>query len=134
MLTRLTRIIGELKELGFDEVVFTEFRMPDTDGIYFNGDREGAIRNAAEKIVTACGSDSFTVSFMTDKTNFPLPEGGRSRIYLQNISAKTVDAVTATVQVPNTLANLVFMATTNDTRFDAYSSLKPITLMNNPQQ
>ena len=125
----IVSIVDELKSLGFDEVVFTEFRMPDTDGIYFNGDREGAIRNAAEKIVTACGSDSFTVSFMTDKTNFPLPEGGRSRIYLQNISAKDVAATAARLGVEDEKVNVVFLANTNDTRYDEYSSLRPITLV-----
>ena len=67
---------------------------------------------------------------MSDDSAFQIPEG-RSRLYLENISAKTVDAIAATVQVPNTITNLVFVATTNDTRYDAYSALKPITLMNN---
>ena len=126
-------IIQECKSLGFDEVVLTEFRFPNTDQITFNGDQAEALATAASTIMTTCANDTFAVSFMTDDSTFLIPEG-RSRLYLQNISAKTVDAVAASVKVPNTIANLVFMATTNDTRFDAYSSLKPITLMNNPQQ
>ena len=126
-------IIQELKSLGFDEVVLSEFRFPNTNQITFNGDQAESLASAASTIVTTCANETFAVSFMSDDSAFVLPEG-RCRLYLENISAKTVDAVTATVQVPNTLANLVFMATTNDTRYDAYSSLKPITLMNNPQQ
>lgn len=119
-------IVEELKNLGFDEVVFTEFRMPDTDGIYFNGDREEAIRSAAATIVTECTADGFAVSFMTDDPDFPLPEGGRSRIYLQNISAKDVASTASRLQVPDQKVNIVFMANTNDTRYDDYSSLRPI--------
>ena len=126
-------IIQECKSLGFDEVVLTEFRFPNTNQITFNGDQAEALSSAASTIMTTCANDTFAVSFMTDDSTFMIPEG-RSRLYLENISAKTVDAVAATVKVPKTLANLVFVATTNDTRFDAYSSLKPITLMNNPQQ
>mgnify|MGYP003292958052 CR=1 FL=1 len=126
-------IIQELKSLGFDEVVLTEFRFPNTGDITFNGDQAEALASAASTLMTTCSNETFAVSFMTDDSAFVLPEG-RSRLYLENISAKTVDAVAATVQVPNTLANLVFVATTNDTRYDAYSSLKPITLMNDPQR
>ena len=122
-------IIQELKSLGFDEVVLSEFRFPNTNQITFNGDQAEALASAAATIMTTCANDTFAVSFLTDDSAFALPEG-RCRLYLEDISAKTVDSVAATVKVPNTIANLVFVSTTNDTRFDAYSSLKPITLMN----
>ena len=123
-------IIQECKSLGFDEVVLTEFRFPNTNQIAFTGDQAEALASAASTLVTTCANETFAVSFMSDDSAFQIPEG-RSRLYLENISAKTVDAIAATVQVPNTITNLVFVATTNDTRYDAYSALKPITLMNN---
>ena len=119
-------IVEELKALGFDEVVFTEFRMPDTDGIYFNGDRAEAIKNAAATIAVECSAENFAVSFMTDDPAFPMPEGGRCRIYLQNVSAKDVAAAAAKLQVPDPKINVVFLANTNDTRYDDYSALRPI--------
>lgn len=122
-------IVEELKGLGFDEVVFTEFRMPDTDGIYFNGDRAEAIRSAAEKIATGCGSEGFAVSFMTDDPEFPLPQNGWCRIYLQNVSAKDAAATAARLGVADQKANIVFLANTNDTRYDEFSSLRPMTLL-----
>ena len=123
-------IIQECKSLGFDEVVLTEFRFPSTNQISFTGDQAEALASAASTLVTTCATETFAVSFMSDDSAFQIPEG-RTRLYLENISAKTVDALASTVQVPNTITNLVFVATTNDTRFDAYSALKPITLMNN---
>lgn len=122
-------IVEELKALGFDEVVFTEFRMPDTDGIYFNGDEAEAIRAAAEKIAAECGSENFAVSFMTDDPDFPLPENGRCRVYLQNISAKEVAATAARLGVADQKVNIVFLANTNDTRYDEFSCLRPMTLL-----
>ena len=124
----LMSIADELKALGFDEVVFTEFRIPDTSEIYFAGDKEGAIKNAAKSIADECASDSFAVSFMTDDPEFPLPEGGRCRIYLSNVSAKDVAATAARLQVPDQKVNVVFLANTNDTRYDDFSSLRPITV------
>ncbi len=123
----LMSIAEELKGLGFDEVVFTEFRIPDTDEIYFPGDRDQAIADAAASLVKECASANFAISFMTDDTDFPLPEGGRSRIYLQNISAKDVAAVAARLKVPDQKVNIVFMANTHDTRYDEFSSLRAIT-------
>ena len=39
---RLTEITEELKSLGFDEVVFSEFRIPVTERISFKGNSEGS--------------------------------------------------------------------------------------------
>ena len=121
-------IADELKGLGFDEVVFTEFRIPDTDEIYFGGDKAGAIKNAAASIAKECAVDGFAISFMTDDPAFPLPEGGQCRIYLNNVSAKDVAATAAKLQVPDQKVNIVFLANTNDTRYDDFSSLRPITM------
>ena len=58
-----------------------------------------------------------------------LPEG-RSRLYLENVSAKNAAAIAATTQVADPAINLVFLATTNDTRFNDYSVIRPISTMN----
>ena len=121
----LYAIANELRDLGFDEVVFTDFRFPDTDKIVFSGDRAEALANAAKSLVTTCAKESFAVSFVTDNYGFPLPEG-RCRMYLQNVGAKDVGSVIAQVTVPDVAANVVFLSSTNDTRFDAYSVLRPI--------
>lgn len=123
-------IVEELKALGFDEVVFSEFRMPDTEGIYFTSDRAEALASAASTIVTTCATDNFAVSFITDDASFKLPEGGRCRIYLENVGAKDTGAAAARMNVPDPAVNLVFIATTNDTRYDEFSALRPINTLN----
>lgn len=122
----LMSIAEELKSLGFDEVVFSEFRIPDTNEIYFSGDQAEAIKNAAATIAKECAADGFAVSFLTSDPAFPLPEGGRCRLYLENISAKDVAATAARLQVPDEKTSIVFLASTNDTRYDDYSSLRSI--------
>ena len=121
----LKQIIEELRDLGFDEVVFTEFCFPNTDSIVFDGDRDEAINKAASNLVSACATNGLAISFMTTDSSFVLPEG-RSRVYMQNVGAKNVASVVASAAVPDPSANLVFMANTNDTRFNEYSVIRSI--------
>ena len=127
----LIQITEELRTLGFDEVVFTEFRFPSSDRISFREDPQTAIQNAANKLVETCATANFTVSFATNDTSFVLPEGGHSRLYLENVGAKDADAAAARVTVPDPTIHLVFLATTNDTRYDKYSALRPIIIAAN---
>ena len=107
------------------------------DKLYFTpwefdcGSDSAAIQAAANKLVETCGSANFTVSFATNDTAFVLPEGGMSRLYLENVGAKDVDAAAAKITVPDPTAQLVFLATTNDTRYDKYSALRPIVVAHN---
>jgi len=123
----LTSIIKEIKNMGFDEVVLTDFRFPDTDMIRFDGDKATALTDAATKLIAACGDDDFTVSFEVPNTDFALPEG-RTRMYLEKISATNISMVANNVAevIPDPRLRLVFIAETNDTRFNAYGCLRPI--------
>lgn len=124
---RLQEIINELKSLGFDEVVLSEFRIPNTDRINFKEDKTATIKKTAQTLVASCATESFAVSFMVDDSRFPMPDG-RSRIYLQNVGPKNVGAVAALLDLPNPQAQLVFMCNTNDTRYDEYSVIRPIAM------
>ena len=44
----LVRIVTELRTLGFDEVLFYDFRFPDTDQIYYTGDKAAALATCAQ--------------------------------------------------------------------------------------
>lgn len=122
----LIQIVEELRAMGFDEVVFTEFRIPSSDGIKFSGDRDAAIKAAAAKLVETCATANFVVSFATNDTTFTLPEGAQSRIYLTDVGAKDADAAAAKVPVADTETQLVFLATSTDTRYNKYGCLRPI--------
>ncbi len=124
-LTYLRDILSELRELGFQEAVFTQFCFPDTDKIYFQGDKAQAIADAAQLLVKTCASDSFAVSFSGGSADFPLPEG-RSRLYLTDVSA--AEAANAALQtgLSNPAARLVFLTDLRDTRFDDYGVLRPL--------
>lgn len=123
----ITTVIKEIKNMGFDEVVLTDFWFPETDMIRFNGDKPTALTEAATKLILACGDDRFTVSFEVNDSSFALPEG-RARMYMSNVAASSVSTVAGKVSenVENPELRLVFIAETNDTRFNNYGCLRPI--------
>ena len=125
VLSYLMRTVMELKGLGFDEVVFTEFRFPDTDRIIFEEDRAQAITEAAQKLVSTCAANQFFISFYSSDFKFPLPSGN-SRLYLQNVAAAEIPNVVGEAVTNNPTVQLMFLTDVNDTRFDEYCVLRPL--------
>lgn len=124
-LNYLVRITAELRGLGFDEVVFKDFRFPNTEKIEFEGDKAQAIADAAATLVSACTTDRFCVSFCSEDPAFPLP-AGRARLYLSEVAAADVHTVAQQVTTDDPAVHVLFMTTVNDTRFDEYSVLRPL--------
>ena len=77
-------------------------------------------------ILESCASEAFTISFVVSDAGFALPEGSRTRIYLENVAAEMVGATAAQVTVESPEIYLVFISSTNDTRYDDYGVLRPI--------
>lgn len=124
----LTEITLELKSMGFDEVVFDYFWYPDATNLAFKGNRDEKISAAAEQLVTSCATESFAISFVAQEPDFTLPEG-RSRMYLTGRSASDAASLAEEtgLEEEQVQIRLVFIADGNDTRFDAYGALRPIT-------
>ena len=125
VLSYISSIVQELKEMDFDEVLLADFSIPVSDKVYFKEDRTEALKNAANTIIESCGSEYFTVSFGVTSSTFPLPEG-RTRMYLSGVEAQNVGAVIAQSKVENAEIRIVFLADTNDTRYDEYGVLRPL--------
>ena len=122
--TYLVSILTELKNLGFDEVVFDDFCFPETNSIVFKSDKVQALSETAQLLVDTCATDSFGVSFI-GAASFPLPTG-RSRLYVTGAVAANAAAVAQETALENPAVNLVFLTDLHDTRFEAYSVLRPI--------
>ena len=123
-LTYVIQIVSELRNLGFQEVVFTDFCIPNTDKIYFEGDRNQIINETASTLVKACATDTFAVSFLRSNDAFVLPEG-RSRLYLKDVAAEEIAVVAQQTGISDYQTRLVFLTELMDTRFDDYGVLRP---------
>ena len=120
----LVQIVNELKALGFQEVVFTDFYVPDNGKVYFNADRAETLKTVAGTVLTSCATDYFTVSFVSDMS-FSLPEG-RCRLYMLNAEAANAATIAQQTGFADPAVRLVFLTEVHDTRFDAYSVLRPL--------
>lgn len=125
VLNHLIALVEELKGLGFDEVVFTDFCFPNTEKVTYKEDKAEAIAKAMEVLISNCNTSSFCVSFSVTDYTLAVPEG-RSRLYLEKISAQSVAQVASQVVITQPEIRLVFVADTNDTRFDEYGVLRAI--------
>lgn len=121
----LVQIISELKNLGFDEVVLTDFHFPDTDEIAFKGDKQKALATAANTLVTTCTTTTFAVSFVGQDAAFALPEG-RTRLYLEGITASEASSVAQQTGIADPAIHVAFLTDVHDTRFDEFSVLRPL--------
>ena len=120
----LVQIVTELKNLGFDEVVFDSFTFPDTKYKRVDFDEAEALATAAKTLVTSCATERFAVSFV-QHAGFALPEG-RSRLYLTGVVAADAALLAQQSGLADPAARLVFLTEIHDTRFDAYSVLRPL--------
>lgn len=121
------QIINELKSLGFDEVALSYYYFPENESIVYKDDKQAALEYAAQTLVNTCSTDSFTVSFCAE--NFFTPPTGRCRIYMSNVAAADAQTKAEQYAVENPAAQLLFMAENHDTRYDAYSVLRPLSTL-----
>ena len=122
----ITAQVNELKELGFDEVVLSDWRFPDGERIVFNADKTASLVEAAQTLVNNCGSETFCVSFLVNTPSITLPSG-RVRMYLEGVTPRNIAVNAGLATVDDLPVKLVFVSTANDTRYDEYGALRPLT-------
>ncbi len=123
----LVEIASELRDLGFDEVVFTDFCFPPTEDILYEGDKLAVLNETAEHLVYNLATEDFCVSFLCSEEGFVLPEG-RTRLYRDKVDASMAQSVAEALNVPDTQINLVYLTEAMDTRFDTFGVLRPLQL------
>ena len=126
-LTYLIQVTRELRDLGFDEVLFQDFYVPESTKIAFDAERKEAVETAAATLVTACATEQFTVSFLAYRADLNIPQTD-CRLYLDGVSAADVQDVLAQVSTMDKKRSVVFLAETNDTRYDVCGTLRPLEL------
>ena len=125
-LNYVMEIVAELRDMGFNEIVLSDFCFPNTDKINFSGDRDKAIADAAKK-VKAAATDRFAISFVAqDPSKFTIPEG-RGRMFLEGRRAEDAKRLAEKSGLEEVDINVVFITELLDTRFDTYGVLRPIT-------
>lgn len=124
--TNLLAICRELQALGFDEVVFSDFDIPDSSRIVYPSDRPDSeiLLETAQVLVDTFAGENFTVSFQAGN-GFTLPTG-QTRLYLEGIAPESLATVYGTLTAPEPEIQVVFLADTRDTRYEAYGYLRSL--------
>lgn len=121
----ISSVVIELRSMGFNEVLLSNFYFPNTNLYIFNGDKTAALQSAANTLISTCGASDFVLSFETNDPTFPLPDG-RCRMYLSNVDASTIAQKVSQVTFEDPDIRLVFLCETGDTRYDEYSVLRSL--------
>jgi hypothetical protein len=124
----LTSIILELRGMGFNEVVLDKFWVPTGNKVNYTGDPVADIVDSASRLLTNVTTNSFTLSFNVSSAAFALPEG-RCRLYLSGIPARDVEITASGATMTDPQIRMVFIADSNDTRYDAFGVLRTIDLL-----
>ena len=123
----LVTIAQELAIMGFDEVVFDDFRIPESTNIVYRSElsRQDAAAEAAKAIRSMLETDPIRVSFNSSN---PQVAEVSDRVYLVTDNgaavANLVDGVKEPLEDPE--AQIVFITASRDTRFDGYGLLRPL--------
>ena len=124
----LTALILELRGLGFNEVVLDKFWIPTGNKVQYEGDGAADLLDCANRLLANVSTNSFTLSFTVSSPDFPLPDG-RCRMYLSGIPARDVELTTSQVKITDPEIRLVFIADSNDTRYDTFGVMRTLDLM-----
>lgn len=123
----LAGIAEELAYMGFDEIVFDDFRIPDSQNIIYKteGTREEAAAAAAAQLRERLSALPIRVSFVSSN---PLVAEHSDRVFLVTQDGSAVSDLVKSVQdtVEDPSAEIVFLTPSRDTRFDGYGILRPL--------
>ena len=123
----LVSIAQELAFMGFDEVVFDEFWIPDSTNIIYRGEtsREEAAGEAAKNIRSLLATDPIRISF---NSSDPKVAAVSDRVYLKTDDGSAVTALVEGIKetLENPTAQVVFQTASRDTRFNGYGLLRPL--------
>lgn len=123
----LVSIAQELASMGFDEVVFDDFRIPDSGNIVYPTEytREEYAAQAAEAITQALADTPIRISF---NSSSPLVAAYSQRVFLVSDDgsqvASLIEGLQDVLEEPET--QVVFLTASRDTRFEPYGILRPL--------
>ena len=113
--------------MGFDEVVFDDFRIPESTNIVYKSElsREDAAAEAAKSIRSLLATDPIRVSFNSSN---PKVAEVSDRVYLVTDDGASVAGLVDSVKEPldDPAVQIVFLTASRDTRFDGYGLLRPL--------
>lgn len=123
----LMQIARELSGLGIREVVFSEFRFPESSSIVYSSDKASAeiLRETASELTSFFTGSNLMISFEAETAEFPA-DACKGRLYIPNVDGSQVERYLQLYSKSEGLAELVFLAASRDVRFENQAVLRPL--------
>lgn len=123
----LLQVARDLQSRGFSEVAFSHFLFPASQNIVYSSDvtTSELISDAVGQVSSIFKGDSFSVSFVTDATDFPA-ENCTGRLYITGADGTTVERFAQAYRGAESVKELVFLSSSKDTRFAQQAVLRPL--------
>lgn len=127
VMTYLMETVRELSSLGFEEVAFSNFLFPDADSIVYSSEltRAEVIEKAAGDLTAMAQGSGTKISFVTEADDFPTA-ACTGRLYIPNVDGSKVERYVLSYGSSETIKELVFLASSRDTRFEGHAQLRPL--------
>lgn len=121
----LVAIAAELSQLGFDEVVFDQYQIPDSQNIVYEGDRAEAAAASAQAVKEMLADYPIRVSFGSTASGVA---AASDRLYIANDNGAAVQGIVDSLSesLTDPAAQIVFCTASRDTRFEGYGLLRPL--------
>ena len=123
----LMQIARELSGLGIREVVFSSFCFPESSSIVYASDLTSTeiLRQTASELTGFFTGSNLMISFETDAADFPV-DACAGRLYVPDVDGSQVERYVQLYGGSQTLTELVFLASSRDTRFENQAVLRPL--------
>ena len=124
----LKQIARELAGKGFKEIVFDDFYFPDASQITYESERSRSelIQDTASDLLNFFASSNITISFGDPTSDFD-PVSAASHVFISDIDGSRVNGVVSSfTKLEDPQAQIVFLTSSRDTRFEGYHLLRPL--------
>lgn len=125
VISYLIQIARDLASLGFQEVVFSDFRFPSSNSIVYSSSKTTSqlLQEAAAELSGFFAESELTISFQTGLTDF-VGASSAGRLFIPDVDGSRVEIYTqAYAEGPK---EVVFLSSSRDTRFENQAVLRPL--------
>ena len=127
VLNYLKEIGQELYSMGFDEIAFSDFWIPNDEDIHYGTEMTPAeILAASAKQVTEIYTEAGMIaSFVSSDLSFPISDC-TGRLYIPELSGAEVEPYVQAFNSAKNLKEIVFLSGSKDSRFESKAVMRPL--------
>lgn len=123
----LKEIGQELYAMGFEEIAFSDFWIPDDEDINYGTEQTPAeiLAESAKQVTAVFEEAGMVASFVSADPNFPISQC-TGRLYIPELTGAEVQTYAQGFASAKKLKEIVFLSSSKDTRFENKAVMRPL--------